>query len=207
MIEGPGIEIEAVHRDPVGSRMGMWLFLFTEFFLFVVLFIIFFVYRSRYPEDFHHASGNLSVLIATANTLILLTSSFFMATSVWAIRVGKKHLAILALLATIFLAIVFLVNKYIEWSEKIGHGIYPGATGMKDLLKGEGLFYNLYFIMTGLHGLHVAGGIILLSVMVVFVVRDKIVMKDFAILENSGLYWHLIDIIWIYLFSFFYLVT
>lgn len=201
------MEIEEEHRDPIGSRMGMWLFLFTELFLFVALFIAFFFNRSRYPEAFHDASAGLNTMIAIANTLILLTSSFFMATSVWAIRMGKKQLTIVALLVTIFLGAVFLVNKYFEWSVKIGHGIYPGSKEMEKLLTGENIFYNLYFIMTGLHGLHVAGGIVLLAIMVILVARGKIVMNDYTALENSGLYWHLIDIIWIYLFSFFYLVV
>lgn len=199
-------DTEAGNGDTT-SKFGMWLFLFTELFLFVVLFFVFLSYRASYPEGFHHASIRLNGVIATANTFILLTSSFAVAISIVAIRKGHKRVTIWALIVTIALGVLFLVMKGFEWMEKIEHGIYPTAKGLSGLGEGENLFYGLYYLMTGLHALHVIGGIVLLFVMLCFVGNGRVSRGSYGALENSALYWHLVDIIWIYLFSFFYLVS
>jgi cytochrome c oxidase subunit 3 len=109
------------------------------------------------------------------------------------------------LIVTILFGFIFMVNKYFEWTAKIHHGIYPGGPELLSMSDGGMLFFNLYYVMTGLHGIHVLVGIIVLSVMLVFVIRKT---KSVAIqLENSGLYWHLVDIIWIFLFPLFYLIS
>ena len=103
--------------------------------------------------------------------------------------------------ATIVFGIAFLVNKYIEWSGEIHHGMYPNSPVLLQRPHGEQIFFGLYYSMTGLHGLHVIAGILLLSVMLIFVVRNKITGSDFNKLENAGLYWHLVDVIWIFPFA------
>jgi cytochrome c oxidase subunit 3 len=107
----------------------------------------------------------------------------------------------------VLLGLLFLVNKYVEWSAKMGHGLYPNSPILLERSSGEILFFGLYYAMTGLHGLHVLVGVALLAVMCWLLVRGRIKSTDFILLENSGLYWHLVDIIWIFLFPLFYLIT
>ncbi len=195
------------HRDDTGAKIGMWLFLFTELLLFGGLFLLYAVYRYIHQEEFHHAAAELNLVMGTANTLILLTSSLTMVLSISSIERGNKKSSILCLVLTILLGAAFLINKYFEWSAKIHHGIFPDSPDLLTRSHGEILFYGLYFVMTGLHGLHVLIGIVVLSVMLVLVIRGRIGPSRFVALENSGLYWHLVDIIWIYLFPLFYLIT
>lgn len=198
---------EIKHRDPAGSKMGMWLFLFTEVSLFLGPFLLYAVYRYRNPVDFHNASMELNLAIGSVNTAILLTSSLTMALSISAIQKGNKALSALLVFLTIALGAVFLANKYFEWAAKISRGIYPNSGALLGQSKGTILFFGLYFFMTGLHGLHVFAGMVLLSFMAVFVIRNEITQADSIKLENAGLYWHLVDIIWVYLFPLFYLVS
>ncbi len=195
-----------VHRDDVGAKMGMWLFLFTELLLFGGMFLIYAVYRFQYPEQFHFAGMELNTTIGTINTIILLTSSLTVALSITALQKGNKFLSIIMLTITIGFALFFMVNKYFEWSAKVSHGIYPGSEEMLNKQNGEILFFGLYYVMTGLHGLHVLIGIVLLTFILVMIIKDKIISTDLVKLENSGLYWHLVDLIWIFLFPLFYLI-
>ncbi len=195
-----------VHRDDYGAKLGMWLFLFTELLLFGGLFILYMAYRGEYSEEFHHAAKELNVGIGAFNTIILLTSSLTMALSIAAIQRNKKTLSIVYLLATIGFAGGFMVNKIIEWSAKYHHGIWPGAEHLQSMPQGEIVFFGLYFTMTGLHGLHVVIGAIILLFMLVFIYRGSINQDSNIKLENGGLYWHLVDLIWIFLFPLFYLL-
>lgn len=194
------------HRDDVGSKMGMWLFLFTEVLLFGALFIAYMVYRHDYSEGFHLAAKELSVPIGTVNTLILLTSSLTMALSIAALQRARKWLSVSFLIATLMLAAGFMVNKYFEWAGKFAHGLNPGGEKFLNLGDGERMFFGLYFAMTGLHALHVIIGMTVLLFMMVFVLRNKITPDNHVLLENGGLYWHLVDLIWIFLFPLFYLL-
>jgi cytochrome c oxidase subunit 3 len=249
------------HRDYTGSKMGMWLFLFTELLLFGGLFILYAVYRAVHPQEFHEAAKELNVFFGTINTIILLTSSLSMAVSIAAMHRGNKIFALVNLVATIGFAGWFMVNKYFEWGAKFAHGIYPNSEYLLQHDKGEILFYGLYYSMTGLHGLHVIVGAIILIVVGVKLLRKpnksidldvarireikgarvavvddsgkvvwegeeiddsvksatldvryapvekRVKKEDYAALENSGLYWHLVDLIWIFLFPLFYLIT
>lgn len=196
-----------IHRDDVASRMGMWLFLFTELLLFGGMFILYSVYRFTHPQEFHLAAKELNTVIGTFNTAILLTSSLTMALSIAAIQRRQKTLSIIFQLITILLAFGFMVNKYFEWGAKFHHGIYPGSDTLLSKPSGEILFFGLYYVMTGLHGLHVIIGVVIIAVMTVFTMRDVITHDNFVKLEAAGLYWHLVDIIWIFLFPLFYLIT
>jgi len=196
-----------VHKDYEGGKLGMWLFLFTEILLFGGLFILYSAYRARYPLEFHEGGQHLNAVIGIANTLILLTSSLTVAISLTALQKGERRRSVLCLAATIVLGLAFLVNKYIEWSGEISHGLYPNSPLMVQRPQGDQIFFGLYYTMTGLHGLHVIAGIIVLSVMLGFVLRQKVTRTDFNKLENAGLYWHLVDVIWIFLLPLFYLAA
>jgi len=197
---------EHVHRDDVGAKMGMWLFLLTEVLLFGGLFLLYMAYRLQYSHEFHIAARELNVGIGTLNTIILLTSSLTMALSIAAMQRGKKVLSLFLLASTKVLALGFLINKYFEWSAKFHHGLYPGSDILIDKPRGEYLFYGMYYAMTGLHALHVIVGMTILVFMFVFIIRNSITQTNYVKLENSGLYWHLVDLIWIFLFPLFYLI-
>lgn len=196
-----------VHRDDLVSKTGMWLFLFTEMLLFGGLFVVYSVYRFRNPLAFHLAAGELSVFIGTLNTIILLTSSAAIAMSVTAMQKHNKKLTLLFLCITVLLGIAFLINKYFEWGGHIREHIYPGSPALALRGHGDVLFFGLYYFMTGLHALHIIIGLVFIGFITVFVIRDKVNHENYVLLENSGLYWHLVDLIWIFLFPLFYLIT
>ncbi len=196
-----------VHRDDEGSRMGMWLFLFTELILFGGLFFVYSVYRYLHQQDFHVAAKSMNVFIGTANTLILLTSSLTIALSIVAMQNRKKILSLSLQGITVIFGLLFLVNKYFEWGTEIGHGNYPGSPELLSQSSGHILFFGLYYVMTGLHGLHVIIGMVLIMFMMRFTMKDIITPDSYVKLEAAGLYWHLVDIIWIFLFPLFYLIT
>ena len=195
-----------VHRDDEGARIGMWLFLFTELLLFGGLFLAYAIYRFQNPEQFHLAAMEMNVAFGTINTIILLTSSLTVVLSISAIQKKNKFLSILYLVLTLVFALLFLVNKFFEWSHEISKGIYPGSEVLLSKSNGEILFFGLYYTMTGLHGIHVIIGMIILAFVLVFIIRDKITFDNNVKLENAGLYWHLVDAIWIFLFPLFYLI-
>jgi len=195
------------HRDYTGAKMGMWLFLFTEMLLFGGMFILYSVYRFEFAAEFHAAAKELDRTIGAVNTLILLTSSLTMALSIVALKKGNKHLSLVFQVVTMLLGIAFLGNKYMEWGAKIHHGIYPNSEHLLSLGKGQILFYGLYFVMTGLHALHVVIGIGVFVFIFYFTLSGSVASDNSVKLENSGLYWHLVDIIWVYLFPLFYLIT
>ncbi len=196
-----------IHRDDEASKTGMWLFLFTEMLLFAGLFVVYSVYRFRNPTAFHLAAHELSVAIGTINTIILLVSSATIAMSITAIQKKSKKLAIILIIITILLGFSFLVNKYFEWGHHIKDHIYPGSAVLALRGQGDVLFYGLYYFMTGLHALHIIVGMVFIAVIARLIIKDKIDYSNYVLLENSGLYWHLVDLIWIFLFPLFYLIT
>jgi cytochrome c oxidase subunit III len=194
-------------KDYTGAKIGMWLFLLSEILLFGGLFILYSTYRYKNPIEFHLAAWELNRVLGTLNTLILLTSSLTMVLSISSIQKGNRKESASFLIATIFLGFLFLIIKFAEWAAKIGHGIYPNSFRLLGRSTGEILFYGLYYSMTGLHGLHVLVGVFVLSAMLFLMMKGKINENRFVPLENSGLYWHLVDIVWIFLFPLFYLIT
>ncbi|HKJ40828.1 MAG TPA: cytochrome c oxidase subunit 3, partial [Sunxiuqinia sp.] len=130
------------------------------------------------------------------------------AMSTTALQKGQKNLAIVLLEITLMLALIFLINKYFEWGVKFGHGIFPGSEYMKENMGlGEILFFGLYFIMTGLHALHIIVGMIVIGFALAGVQKGRVHKDRASLLENAGLYWHLVDLIWIFLFPLFYLIA
>ena len=205
MSQNPNIDEQ--HRDDVGSRFGMWLFIFTELLLFAGLFITYSVYRFRNWQAFHLAAKELDVFIGSLNTVILLTSSATIAMSITALQQKKKKLALVLMGTTILVGLIFLMNKYFEWSVKFEHGLYPGSETLQEYGKGEVLFFGLYFFMTGLHALHIIVGAVFISIVFSYVIKNRVNPDNYVLLENAGLYWHLVDIIWVFLFPLFYLIT
>jgi len=196
----------AEHRDDVGAKLGMWLFLFTELFLFGGLFILYAVYLTRYPQQFAAGGKELNVVLGTANTVVLLTSSLFAAMAVTAIKRGEAGRTVALLSGTLGCAGTFLVIKYFEWSAKIGHGIYPGSARLAAGPPGESVFFSLYYLTTGLHGLHVLIGGALLGWLATKVNKGTIGVDNNVALENGTLYWHLVDLVWIFIFPLYYLI-
>ncbi|SHJ46155.1 cytochrome c oxidase subunit 3 [Malonomonas rubra DSM 5091] len=194
------------HRDDTGARFGMWLFLYTEVILFSGLFIIYAVSLTNYPAEFSQASNKLNVYFGGANTIVLLTSSLTIALAISAIQMGRKKQCLQLCWVTIALAIVFLINKYFEWSAEISHGIYPGSEHLAEMGAGITVFFNLYYFTAGLHGLHVLIGATLIAVVAVMTAKDKVTSDRYTLLENSALYWHLVDLVWIFLFPLYYLI-
>ena len=195
------------HRDDEASKLGIWLFIFTELLFFGGLFVTYAVYRHAHPQAFHMAAQQLDVTVGTINTVILLISSMTIAMATTAIQKKDKRTTLILIGITLVLALVFLVNKYFEWGAKFDHGIWPGSPLLEELGKGDILFFALYFFMTGLHALHIIIGMVLIAVIMVRVKKDKLSFDNFQLLENGGLYWHLVDLIWIFLFPLFYLIT
>ena len=200
------VPVSGHNRDDEGSKLGMWLFLFTEILLFGGLFLVYAMYRYMYFDEFKIIAEHMDITLGAANTVILIGSSLTVAMSITAIKKGQDNIAVLLLFVTIALALSFMVNKFFEWSEHIHHGLVMGADVFNGLPHGEGMFLFLYYFMTGLHGLHVIVGAILLGIVISKIVKGKITKDNYSFHENGGLYWHLVDLIWIYLFPLFYLL-
>ncbi len=197
----------SVHRDDIGAKTGMWLFLFTELLLFVGLILVYVVFRANYSHEFHEAAGHLNVKIGVINTLILVTSSLTIVISLAKMQRGNVETASDYLWITIGIGALFLMNKFVEWFEKISHDYYPGSAYLKTLPNGESIFYSLYYSLTGLHALHVIIGMTIMAFIIKQISDGKITPDNHVKLENNALYWHLVDVIWIILLPLFYLTN
>ena len=189
-------------------RLGMWLFLATEVLLFAGLFLGYTVYRWLYHETFRQASRHLDLTLGTVNTVILITSSFTVAWAYHAIQKGNRKLCGRLLLFTILCAIAFLVIKYFEYAHKFHEHQLPGRfyafEGLQ--LPGANIFYAVYFLATGLHAFHVIVGMAILAWVMVRVMKGKYNAEYNLPVELGGLYWHLVDLVWIFLFPLLYLI-
>ena len=192
--------------DERGKRLGMWLFLYTEIILFGGLFVLYAVYLSKFGEAFISAGKELDRLFGTGNTLILLVSSFAVAASITAVQRGEKRRAVWLVAGAVACGAVFLVNKYFEWGHKFELGIYPGSENLLKSEPGRNVFFGLYYVITGLHGIHIVIGMTLLLVAMVLILMGRVNAERHVVLENAGLYWHLVDLIWIFIFPLFYLI-
>ena len=193
-------------RDQTGIRIGMWLFLYTEIILFGGLFVLYAAYFHEYPKAFAEYGKELNRVIGACNTGLLLASSFTVAASITALRQHSKRLCLWLLAISLGCGAFFLVNKYFEWGHKFAIGLYPNSPALAGAPPGKNIFFGLYYVITGLHGLHVIIGMTLLAISLVMVHNNRITAQRYAILENSGLYWHLVDLIWIFVFPLFYLI-
>jgi len=191
------------------SAMGMWVFLVTEILFFGGLFLAYMIYRLAYPEAFAEASHELDVVLGGVNTAVLIGSSLTMAMAVWSAQLGKRSGQLLFLALTIGLGLVFLGIKAVEYSHKFEHGLVPGPDfrfdGARDPIHSQ-LFFSLYFVMTGLHALHMVIGIGIMAVLFVMAFKGRFTRAYHTPVEISGLYWHFVDIVWIFLFPLLYLI-
>jgi cytochrome c oxidase subunit 3 len=190
------------------ATLGMWVFLVTEILFFGGLFAAYTVYRNWYPEAFAAASHELDVALGTINTAVLITSSLTMALAVHAAQVGQRRLLLMFLAATTLLGAVFLGIKGIEYYHKFVEHHVPGAGFVFEAAHAQHaeIFFSLYFVMTGLHALHMIIGIAIMSVMMWISWRGAITPDYYSPIEISGLYWHFVDIVWIFLFPLLYLL-
>ncbi len=190
------------------AKLGMWLFLLTEVLLFGGLFCAYVIYRSWYPDMFYNAHKELSITMGTINTILLITSSLTMALAIRSMQLGKRSLTKVNLILTILLACGFLVIKYFEYTHKIHLGQLPGKFYTFAGIEGTNphVFFSVYFLMTGLHGFHVLCGIAVISWILWRVNKGEFSPDYYVPIEMTGLYWHLVDLIWIFLFPLFYLI-
>jgi cytochrome c oxidase subunit 3 len=190
------------------AKLGMWVFLLTEILLFGGLFVAYGIFRAWYPEMFYNAHKALDVTLGTTNTIVLITSSLTMALSIHAIQINRPKRTITFLILTLILAGVFLGIKYIEYHHKFELGQLPGRFYTFTGIPGSNphIFFSVYFAMTGLHGLHVIFGMIAISWVLRRTVRNEFSPDYYTPVEMVGLYWHLVDMIWIFLFPLLYLI-
>ena len=190
------------------SQLGMWLFLVTEVLMFGGLFCAYAILRAWYPEMFFHAHKVLDVMMGSVNTVVLITSSLTMALSIHAIQNNNQKAGVKYLTVTLILASVFLIIKYFEYSHKIHLGQLPGKFYTFTGIEGNNphLFFSMYFLMTGLHGIHVVGGMAVIYWMMRRMKRGEFSSEYYTPVEIVGLFWHLVDLIWIFLFPLFYLI-
>ncbi len=199
---------DSMEQQREASSLGMWVFLVTEILFFGGLFLAYTVYRSRYPVAFAEASRHLDITLGTFNTAVLIISSLTMALAVYSAALGRRKAIILFLLATMALGGVFLGVKAVEYTHKFHDHLVPGP-GFRfagpDARPAE-IFFSLYFTMTGLHAAHMIIGIGLLTVLVLQARRGRYGPGYYTPVEVSGLYWHFVDIVWIFLFPLLYLI-
>jgi cytochrome c oxidase subunit III len=193
--------------------LGMWIFLATEVLFFGALFLGYSVYRFWYPVEFAEGSHHMDVPLGTVNTAVLLVSSLTVALSVHAAQVGKRKRLTMLLLATIVLGLTFLGIKAYEYIDHINHDLFPGPGFALHETYHEGvdphkveLFYCFYFGMTGLHALHMVIGVGIFAVIAARAWRGDYTPEYYTHVEISGLYWHFVDIVWVFLFPLLYLI-
>jgi cytochrome c oxidase subunit 3 len=198
----------SAEQQSESAKMGMWIFLLTEILLFGGLFCAYAIFRSQNPEMFFNAHKVLDVWLGGTNTVVLITSSLTMALAIWSTQKGNKKRTIWLLIATLLLASAFLVIKYFEYAHKFHVGQLPGKYYHFTGIEGTNphIFFSVYFMMTGLHGVHVLVGMGVIGWILYRTVNNEFSPKYYTPMEMTGLYWHLVDMIWIFLFPLFYLI-
>ncbi|OIO37516.1 MAG: cytochrome oxidase subunit III [Candidatus Omnitrophica bacterium CG1_02_46_14] len=197
-----------MHQQQEASTLGMWLFLITEILFFGGLFAGYTVYRTMYPQAFQAASNHMNVPLGAFNTLILISSSLTMVLAVHEAKLGNRRGLIRNLLLTILLGAGFLGIKYVEYHDKFVHHLVPGTHFSFPAFDGPGtqLFFSFYFAMTGLHAFHMVIGMIFLAIFIRQARRGRFSAEYNTPVDMIGLYWHFVDIVWIFLFPLLYLI-
>jgi len=202
------VQFDDAEQQRESATIGMWVFLATEVMFFGGMFLGYAVYRSSYPMAFGEASRRLDIVLGTLNTAILLTSSLTMAMAVHAAHQGKRRQLVGFLIGTIVLGSAFLGIKFYEYFQKFEEHLVPGrgfALEGADPRHAQ-LFFSFYFAMTGMHAVHMIIGIVMMGVLIVFALRGKYSERYYNPVEMAGLYWHFVDIVWVFLFPLLYLV-
>ena len=221
-------QFDSLEQQKESSTLGMWLFLVTEIMFFGGLFTTYVVYRGKWPAEFMAASSTLDWKLGALNTAVLILSSLTMALAIWAAQLNRRKQVVVFLVATMALGSTFLVVKYFEYRDKFEHHHVPGANFewnegahaegpaegahaaaapvQDDFAKHVQLFFSLYFIMTGLHAVHMICGIGVLAFLIRPSWKGRYTAAYHNPLECTGLYWHFVDIVWIFLFPLLYLL-
>jgi cytochrome c oxidase subunit 3 len=190
------------------AKFGLWIFLVTEILLFGGLFVAYAVYRAWNPDMFHNAHKALDLTLGTINTVILISSSLTIALAIRSIQLNKPKISFYLLLSTIALALAFLVIKYFEYKNKIHLGKLHGKFYTYKGIEGNNphIFFTIYFTMTGLHALHIIGGMSVIGWVAYKMSKNQFSSEYYTPVELAGLYWHFVDLVWIYLFPLLYLI-
>jgi cytochrome c oxidase subunit 3 len=201
-------QFEDLEQQHDTATLGMWVFLVTELLFFGGLFVTYLLYRTWYPQAFAAASHHLDIFWGTTNTAVLIASSLTMALAVHAAQTNARRATVVFLVATLILGCTFLGIKGLEYTHKFHEHLVPGP-----LFEFEGaqpqhaqIFFSLYFVMTGLHALHMIIGIGVMAVLTAMAARGRFSADYFNPVEIGGLYWHFVDIVWIFLFPLLYLI-
>jgi len=221
---------ENMEQQREAGTLGMWVFLVTEIMFFGGMFLAYTLYRAKYQAAFASASNHLDITLGAVNTGVLILSSFTMAMAVYGTQVGKRRLQLFCLAVTIVLGLTFLGVKAVEYKDKYvdnlipgtlipGHPFNPGVQVAGEpfdehklhllpgaTVKNAEMFYWIYFAMTGMHAVHMIIGVGLLSFLLFFSVKRRYGPEYYNPIEVTGLYWHFVDIVWIFLFPLLYLL-
>lgn len=206
---------DSAEAEYEASKFGTWTFLVTEILMFGGLFVGYIIFHQKFPEMFHAGSKFLDWKLGAVNTVVLLMSSLTMALSIYYAQHNDKAKTLFNLYVTLICGGIFMVVKYFEYSHKIHMGLLPGALFNPHGAEAEaahaaysnlGMYFSFYFTMTGLHGSHVLAGMGLIAWCIVRTHRGEFSSKYWTPLECVGLFWHLVDLIWIYLFPLLYLI-
>lgn len=204
--QGKAHPVTEFRNDYGGQKFGFWIFILTEVMMFGILFLLFGIYFYRHAEIFAASSGDMNIWLGGANTVILLVSTHTMGVATLMMHQGRLRASALLVGATAVMAVVFLGIKGLEWSIDIRHGIYLGSEVLGAMQNGELLFYGLYFVMTGLHGLHVIAGVILMLWVLLLIRSGSVRPEHTIIMKNVTLYWDFVHLVWIVLFPLFYMI-
>ncbi len=202
-------QFEDLGQQHESASLGMWIFLATEVMFFGGLFAGYTIYRNMYTAGFVAGSHELNVTIGAINTAVLICSSLTMALAVRAAQLGKRIPLVTLLIATILLGLAFVIIKLtLEWRHDYLEGLVPGLnfTFAGPNARSMELFFCFYFVMTGVHALHMVVGVGVLFWLVVQAWKGRFGPERFNFVEGAGLYWHFVDIIWIFLFPLLYLI-
>lgn len=197
-----------IEQQREANTLGMWIFLVTEVMLFGGIFLAYAVYLFNYPAGFAEASRELNLFLSTTNTLVLLCSSLTVALAVHAAQTDKKKQLVIFLVATLILGTIFLGIKGVEYAEEFQHNLFPGPSFEFEgpHIQQARLFFGLYFAATGLHGFHMIMGISVLLYLTYKAWRGYFGSLNYDTIEMFGLYWHFVDIAWVFIFPLFYLI-
>jgi cytochrome c oxidase subunit 3 len=200
---------DTLEQQQDASTFGMWIFLATEVMFFGGLFAAYTLYRMWYPDGWTAASHHLNVALGAFNTVVLLGSSLTMALAVRAAQLGRRNAQVIFLVLTIVLGVAFLGVKVVEYADKFEHHLVPGPNFMFEdprYARAAQIFFSVYFAMTGMHAVHMIVGVGLLAWLTINALRHRYTTEWNTPVELVGLYWHFVDIIWIFLFPLLYLV-
>ncbi len=200
-------QFDDLEQQHEAAKLGMWVFLATEVLFFGGLFLAYTVYRYLYPDVFAAASRHTEVILGGSNTAVLLLSSTLMALAVRAAQLGRRRNLVWLLLGTALLGLLFMGIKGVEYYKDFTDHLVPGASFVWDEANPQAaeMFFWLYFAMTGLHAIHVTVGIVLMLVLAILAARRRFEHGNYMPIEIAGLYWHFVDIVWVFLFPLLYL--